>query len=495
MLQPGEVLDGKYRIVRQIGAGGMGAVFEGEATRIHRRVAIKVLLVDSSNREMAVRFQLEAQAAGRIGSPHIVDVLDLGELPDGAHYMVMEYLDGDSLRKRIADRAPMPPAELYPILEQLLAGVAAAHQAGVVHRDLKPDNVFLVRQSNGPDFVKLLDFGISKFSGGYSGDALSLTRTGAVMGTPYYLAPEQANGSKAIDHRTDLFTLGVIFYECLTGTVPFSADTFNELLFRIVLEPPAPLRERAPLVDPAFAALIERSMQKDPNQRFQSALEMKEAFDAWARDAGLVHGFAGTASRANVSAALAAQQGPTLLSKGTDGAPPADSKTLEAWAKSGTRSEGQSALEEPQQGRSRRLAVAALGALGIVGVASAWFVHGSRNDGSVVPATVAPTTPTTAQAAASASALPLAAEPTPLAPVSTTEPVIEPAQTPSVTTNRLKLGNVSGSHLTTPAAPPHAAPPTPSTPAPSVPRPPAPAAAADSDVSRIRGGRTIRTDL
>ncbi|HET9933114.1 MAG TPA: serine/threonine-protein kinase, partial [Polyangiaceae bacterium] len=158
LLEPGDLIEGKYRINRQIGEGGMGAVFEGEALRIHRRIAVKVLFPHAgAEDDLARRFQLEAQAAGRIGSSHIVEVIDLGTLPSGSHYMVMELLDGESLRSRIQSRGRLRPEEIYPIAMQLLEGLGAAHRAGILHRDLKPDNVFLVRQAQG-DFVKLLDF-------------------------------------------------------------------------------------------------------------------------------------------------------------------------------------------------------------------------------------------------------------------------------------------------------------------------------------------------
>src|SRR6187401_2004204 len=226
-LSPGDLIDDKYRIVRLIGEGGMGAVYEGENTRIRRRVAIKVLHGNVAGMADAVaRFEREAQAAGRIGSEHIVEVLDLGALPDGDRYLVMEYLDGDGLGTRIKNRTHLTPAELCPIAFQLMEGLAAAHGAGIIHRDLKPDNVFLLRSRHGKqDFVKLLDFGISKFSA-LSGDSgFSMTRTGAVMGTPYYMAPEQAKGSRELDHRVDIYATGVILYEALTGQVPFNADT------------------------------------------------------------------------------------------------------------------------------------------------------------------------------------------------------------------------------------------------------------------------------
>jgi serine/threonine-protein kinase len=283
-LNTGEIVDEKYRIVRLIGEGGMGAVYEGENVRIHRRVAIKVLHSGVAETAEAVqRFEREAQAAGRIGSEHIVEVLDLGNLLNGDRYMVMEFMDGDSLSSRIRSKGRLAPVEIYPIAVQMLDGLTAAHGAGIIHRDLKPDNIYLLKSRTGKvDFVKLLDFGISKFNQ-LSGDSgFSMTRTGAVMGTPYYMAPEQAKGSRAIDHRVDLYAAGVILYEAATGQVPFNAETFNELLFKIVLEDPQPLEEAVPGIDPGFVAIVKRAMARDPGERFQTAQEFRQALDQWA---------------------------------------------------------------------------------------------------------------------------------------------------------------------------------------------------------------------
>jgi eukaryotic-like serine/threonine-protein kinase len=288
MLSTGEIIDGKYRVVRLIGEGGMGAVYEAENTRIHRKVAIKVLHAGvAETAEVVQRFEREAQAAGRIGSEHIVEVLDLGTLVSGDRYMVMEFMDGDSLGGRIKTRGRLSPAELYPIVHQLLAALDAAHTAGIIHRDLKPDNVYLLRSRGGQaDFVKLLDFGISKFNQ-LSGDSgFSMTRTGAVMGTPYYMAPEQAKGAKNADHRVDLYAAGVILYEAVTGEVPFKADTFNELLFKIVLEEPRPVQQLVPQIDPGFAAIINKAMAREPGARFQTAKEFQLALEHWANNAG-----------------------------------------------------------------------------------------------------------------------------------------------------------------------------------------------------------------
>lgn len=278
----GDVIDNKYRIIRVIGEGGMGTVYEGENTRIHRRVAIKLLRTGFAATSDAVqRFEREAQAAGRIGSQHIVEVLDLGVLPDGERYMVMEFLEGEALSDRIAaSGGGLSPQVTASLAIQLLEGLRAAHAVGIVHRDLKPENVFVITDKRGrTDFVKIVDFGISKFN--TLGNEFSMTRTGAVMGTPYYLSPEQAKGERHVDHRSDLYAVGVIMWEACAGRVPFEAETFNELLFKIVLEPQPPLTQVVPAIDPDFAAIVHKAMARDPVARFQSAEEMQTALIAW----------------------------------------------------------------------------------------------------------------------------------------------------------------------------------------------------------------------
>ena len=284
-LQAGQILADKYRIVKPIGVGGMGTVYEGENVRIHRRVAIKTLHAQVAGKsDVLQRFEREAQAAGRIGSDHIVEVLDMGDLPDGSRYMVMEFLDGTTLGDRIVNQGRIAPRDVVAPLTQLLDGLGAAHNAGIIHRDLKPANVFLLTSRGGrPDFVKILDFGVSKFNI-LNSDEMSMTRTGAVMGTPYYMSPEQAKGSRAIDMRSDLYSVGVILYESITGQVPFNAETFNELIFKIALEAPPPPEHFVPNLDPAFGALVRKAMGRDPNERYQTAAEMKEALLTWARD-------------------------------------------------------------------------------------------------------------------------------------------------------------------------------------------------------------------
>ncbi|HEY6561359.1 MAG TPA: serine/threonine-protein kinase [Polyangiaceae bacterium] len=281
-LEPGELIEGKYRIVSLIGEGGMGAVYEGENVRIRRRVAIKVLhMAFTGNAEVTQRFEREAQAAGRIGNDHILEVLDMGSLSNGDHFMVMEYLDGETLSQRIKGGGRLSPRAFAPLGRQMLAGLSAAHAAGIIHRDLKPDNVFILKEKAGKrDFVKIIDFGISKFQP-LSGDGMKMTRTGAVMGTPYYMSPEQASGSTDADARSDVYSVAVMFYEAVTGRVPFDASTFNQLMFKIVLSDSPPPQSIVPDLDPAFCSLILKGMCRDVRYRFQSAAEFTEALDAW----------------------------------------------------------------------------------------------------------------------------------------------------------------------------------------------------------------------
>jgi serine/threonine-protein kinase len=279
-IAPGDLVDGKYRIIRTIGEGGWGIVFEGENVRTYKRVAIKILRPHSGiTKDILIRFEREAQAAGRIGSEHIVEVYDLGSLGDGTHYMVMELLGGQELAARLRSGGPLPAVTVARLVLQLLDGLKAAHDAGILHRDLKPENLFLVPTRSGDEFVKILDFGISKFNSNVP--QAQATMTGAVLGSPCYMAPEQARGLKQVDVRTDLYAVGTLMFESLTCRVPFEGDNFNDLMFRIVLAPRPDPRELRPDLDLGMAAIVVKAMSIDPKERFQTAEEMSAAIVDW----------------------------------------------------------------------------------------------------------------------------------------------------------------------------------------------------------------------
>ncbi|MGH7269223.1 MAG: serine/threonine-protein kinase, partial [Polyangiaceae bacterium] len=288
-LEAGHVIDGKYRLVRVIGTGGMGSVYEGENILIRRRVAIKVLHRSPGDDGEAVRrFEREAQAAGEIGNDHILDVLDIGSLPDGDRYLVMEFLDGETLAQRIKRFGQMKAEQIAPIAQQFLTALVAAHGAGIIHRDLKPENIFILRSKAGrADYVKLIDFGISKFSRPFEDGGRRMTRADAVLGTPCYMSPEQARGTADTDVRSDIYSCGVILYEAVTGRLPFEGQSFNDLMFKIALSDAPSPRSLVPTLDPEFAAFIERAIARDPASRFPSAQDFVGAIETWMAKSGV----------------------------------------------------------------------------------------------------------------------------------------------------------------------------------------------------------------
>ena len=273
----GKVIGGRYRLGEQLGQGGMGVVYAAVQESLARPVALKVLQpMLAQSGESILRFKAEAERAGRLAHPHIVQILDFGHEPNTSAWIAMELLRGESLGARIG-RGAMSEAEAVHIARETLSALEAAHGAHLVHRDLKPDNIFLAQVPGIGTSVKVLDFGIAKL---LDDDAAGkLTATGMLMGTPLYMAPEQARGED-VDQRADLYSLGAVLYEALTGRPPFAARNYNALLFSVLSESPMPIETYRPDITPALARVVARAMTKLPGERWQSAHEMAEALRA-----------------------------------------------------------------------------------------------------------------------------------------------------------------------------------------------------------------------
>jgi len=269
----GRVIAERYRITALLGEGGMGAVYAAEHIALGRRVAIKRMHPELAEDERSVaRFQREARTAAATGHENVVDVLDLGFAEDGAPYLVMEYLRGESLAKALKRQGRLPVKEACYVLGQVLGALSAVHRKGIVHRDLKPDNIFLTRRSGRSDYVKVLDFGVSKIRG--ESEVSSLTRTGVMLGTPHYMSAEQARGQRNLDYRVDIYAAGVILYECLSGFLPFEGNNYHALLQAILSHQPRPLSQRAPHIPQGLERIVHRAMAAKPADRFESAREM-----------------------------------------------------------------------------------------------------------------------------------------------------------------------------------------------------------------------------
>ena len=422
----GTVLGGSYRITRLIGQGGMGAVYEGVQVRLERRVAIKLMARElSANPEAIARFRREAEVTSQLGHPHIVQVFDFGEAPGGEPYLVMEYLEGEDLEKRIQRVGRLPPAAVSHIVRQVSSALSATHAKGIVHRDLKPANVFLLSVEGETDFVKVVDFGISKVRSATT----KLTAALAVMGTPNYLAPEQAAGRvNDIDARTDQWALACIAYELLAGRPPFVGEDVASLLYQVIHQAPAPLREVHPGLPGAFEGVLGRALSKTQAERFPTMTEFARAFE------GAASGTAQLVTPAAPAGGIAVARAPTMPS--SPGVAPVTTFSSAA-------GEAGAAPETPPVRPARRWAIAGVAAAVALGAGAFALVPrrapataplGASASASAGPAPAAPTAaadqprPATARAEGEAPAAAKVAAPTPTEPAAPASAPVRPGK-------------------------------------------------------------------
>jgi len=278
----GELVGAKYRIVRLLAEGGMGVVYEAQHTVVRRRFAVKFMRRDlAERRDILMRFQREAEAAGALESEHVAAAVDFGIAEDGAPYIVMEYLVGESLTSLLGREGPLPVGRAADLVSQAGRGMQVAHAAGIIHRDLKPQNLFVCRRQDGTDLLKVLDFGVAKLQA--MDELNAATRTGAVVGTVAYMSPEQARGDKVVDQRSDVYALGAILYELCSGRKPHPGESHNAILHHIATQPAVPLESVAPELPVGFLAIVAGALAADPAARPASAGALVEALTPFAK--------------------------------------------------------------------------------------------------------------------------------------------------------------------------------------------------------------------
>ena len=458
----GEVVAGKYRLGRVLGQGGMGTVVEATHVQLHQRVALKFLRAELlGNTQVVARFTREAQAAARIQSVHVARVLDVGELPSGAPYMVIEYLDGEDLEQVLRRRGPLPIAEAVDLLLQGAEAVAEAHTLGIVHRDLKPANLFLARYPGGRQIVKVLDFGISKVQS--PPDNPGLTQAAAMIGSPPYMAPEQVRSARAVDVRSDIWSLGAVLYELLTQTMPFPVESVQSLFVAILFNDPAPPRALRAEIPPALDAVVIRCLQKDPALRFQDVAALAAALgpfgspssaDVPARIAQLIHAGATAVTTAAEDAAPAPTPAASLPGQraiaSAQTSPLSDVAAADGAATARTQAFVPVSVEAPPRQRTRSPVIALVGAGAILAAGAAYWLGTRTPRQRTATVSVAAAAPAPAP---SPPPPPRAAPAAPAPPERQPPPISTPPPAPPVPGDRHHAGPGKPRDRSSPAAP------------------------------------------
>jgi serine/threonine-protein kinase len=427
-LSPDLVIAERFRLVRPLGEGGMGAVWMAHHIRLQMPCAVKFMRPEvAAEPSFRSRFDREAVAAAQLRSPHVVQVLDHG-VWEAVPYIAMEYLEGEDLEHRLGRLGRLSPEETVTIVVQVARALTKAHGAGLVHRDLKPANIFIVHDDDR-EIVKVLDFGVAKSS---APSASGHTKTGAIMGTPYYMSPEQAQGTKGVDRRTDLWALGVVAYQCLTGTLPFDSEAFGDLVLKIIVEP-LPVPSQVAAVPAGFDAWWARAVERNPDRRFQTA---KELADALVEALGVRGGEGVGAATALLTPARepGSSDPPRALSPGT----PSGSRTPAGVAPATTGASSATDASPASGARSRSLV---LGALVVAVVIAAVGLVRVRGNGGPAPQS-------------------LQVQPAPPAPSVTVAPVpeVQPSAAPSAVPSAAPSATATASAHAAPSALPSAAP-------------------------------------
>jgi serine/threonine-protein kinase len=441
-VKPGDILAGKYRVERVLGAGGMGVVVAAHHIQLDEKVALKFLLPEALGSEEAVnRFVREARSAVKIKSEHVARVSDVGQLETGAPYMVMEFLDGTDLQAMLSQQGPMPMEQAAEFILQACEAIAEAHALGIVHRDLKPANLFCIRRADGLLSIKVLDFGISKAMTPGSASSGGMTRTAAIVGSPLYMSPEQMASSKSVDPRTDIWSLGVILFELVAGRPPFEGDDMMGLMMRIATGAPLSLLQLRPDVPKAFEDVVMRCLEKDRQRRIQNVGELAVALGPFAPQRAL-----GSVDRiSRTMSAIGVRSSPSV--PGLQVAPGTAPGTISGWGRTGGAQTGTDTIPKSSSGKLVAIIAAVVG-LAAIGGGVVILTRGKSPDtqtGAASGGTAAATSaPASVSAAPAASSAVVAAQPSevlaPLASASSVKPPSEPTK-PATATGTKPGGN------------------------------------------------------